>query len=592
MREKQGLLISAAFLIAVFISGSIASVAEGQEVLSIYAPAVTNSGGAVIEIRVGIAPGGTGKLSISGAQSIGNDTLFSSILAFYISFLLSDRDPFEYNASISFNSDLSGIEGPSASLGIAEAFYILSSGRTPPPSINDTVITGAVGIDGLSIMIGGVQEKLSAACGAGAKSFALPVSNYLYDSSNLSGCSNMSLLPSAGILSLNSQLYGYGSSLFNFSASYFYPREVSDEMGNAALHYLNETLSADSSLSNSSAVDAVISSLQTGRNYTAASLALSLYVSSVEKSLMKNITSRSLLDSYLSELSSALNDTRKTLRSTEAFILLEPSIPVPALEALSTAESRLWEAENYIRESSSSNDLSSSIHYAASAQGRIAAAETWMHLAALNWSGYPSLSVSQAKNSLSKYATFLQAASSYLGSIVAESGSQSLSSYYGDLLSNLNYAVSLEKDDELFLKYALFSELTYQLSSALTSMNFQEPSSLPQYISEASKVFAVIYSNILRNGLISAIPPAYMEYSAYKGLDDETRLMMVETAISWSLPLLFISLSTQATGERYQLSVQIATGSILASLIVIWAIVGMLASLISVALYRATRRSW
>lgn len=564
--------------------------AEGTNYLNIYAPAVTNTGGAVIEIRVSLSYNGTGKLSIEGVPSVGNDTLYSSLVAFYISLLLSNKNPMEYNGTVSFGSELVGIEGPSASLGIAEAFYVLANGERIPSLLNYSVITGAIGLDSLSIMIGGVSEKLSAACNAGALAFALPVSNYFDYVTNQSYCNNITLLPTSGVLSLYSQLSGFNFSNPYFVGSFYYPHQISEEMGRAAIDYLNKTIELDNAARNSSLIKDINLALNNGRNYTAASLALSLYVTTLQKILQKNLTDIASVRNYTNFINVTYERETEKLREIEKEVLSKGSISIPVLEVLSTAESRLWQAKNYIEEGASSENISDALQYASNSFGRILAADTWIKLALLNWSGYPVVSVHELNSSLVEYAAFLHAAMSYAGALSNESGSQELMLYYSQLYRTFMLATTANATDELFFKYALFSEITSDISSLFLSINLQNVESTPYYISEASKVYTIINSNILKNGLVTTITPVYIEYAGYSGLDDENRLALIDTAISWSLPLLILSLHTQNMLEHPQLNVQFPIKSVLSSIFLIWSVAGMLASFVSIIAYRGVRK--
>jgi predicted S18 family serine protease len=592
LRKRKNIERFAVLIILLTIFYVIAPIiTEASSVLSIYAPAVTNSGGAVIKIYVDLSKNGSGKLQIKGVPNVGNDTLYSSLVAFYISLLLNDRNPMEYSGTISFESGLAGIEGPSASLGIAEAFYILSSEVQAPVLINSTVITGAIGPDGLSIMVGGVPEKFTAACISGASAFALPISNYLNADFNQSHCEKIRIIPTSGIISLYSQLNGYNFTNFNTVGAFFYPSQVSEEMGKAALDYINRSVELDSSFYNSSSYADIISALNMGKNYTAASLALSAYVLTLQKTLMKNLTKLADVRKYFSYLNATYQVEIERLKSTEKEISSRTQIPVPVIETLSTAESRLWQAKKYIEEGESAGNISIAIQYAANAFGRMMASETWIDLSTLDWSDFPHVEAQQFLSSLNDYASFVQAALYYTEALIQGSESQALMLYYSNLHHTFILASSLNATDELFFKYALLSELNSDISSTLLSMNLQEETSVPYYISEAYRVYTVIYSNLIKNGLVTTITPTYIEYSSYKGLDDESKLMLIDNAISWSLPLLFLSFHSQSFSEHFQLHTQFPIESLLSSVFLVWTFAGILASLISIAVYRSIRRA-
>ena len=591
--DEKALKVSATFILAILMmTPEVAFATSTPSSIEIFVPAVTNSGGSVIKLGIYLLQNGTGNLNVNGASSIGNDTLYSSLVAFYTSLLLSDKDPFEYDARITFESNLAGIEGPSASLGIAEAFYILSSGKQAPPNLYSTVITGAVSPGGLSVMIGGVKEKASASCSAGAQAFALPVSNYFAEGRELQNqCAKIELLPASGVISLYSLLMGFNLTNAYPPGGFAYPPQVSEVMGKAALDFLNKSASFDRSLINSTEAEEIMKQLSFGRNYTAASLAISLYVSAMYNDLLNNYTSLEKAKEYLSGLNYTLQQEKRSLKEIEYSIVNGSSISIPALEAISTAESRLWTAEQYINYGMNSSTLNKTLQYASNTAGRIEAARTWIALASLNWSGYPRVTIQQVSSSLDAFERYSEASLNYARAISQDMGSAELDAYIAELSENYEKAVSLNASSEIFLKYALLSELNSDISSLIFSINSQSEESISYYYSEASTIFSIIYSNILRNGLTTIVTPEYMEYSTYSGLINETKVNMELSALSWSIPILFLSLQQGQNISGSGIKTVFPLESILASLMIVWTFGGMLSTFIALASYRATRKS-
>ncbi|MEM4044269.1 MAG: S16 family serine protease [Fervidicoccaceae archaeon] len=584
--------ISIIILLVLSLSPALNAAGE-KESINIYVPAVTNSGGAIIKIGISMNSNGSGSLFLRGVPSVGNDTLYSSIVAFYSALLLSNRDPLSYDGELVFESDLSGIEGPSASLAIAEAFYVLSSGRPSPPMLGSAVVTGAVSLDGMSIIIGGVAEKLAAACSSGAREFILPTSNYLSSIDQInSNCSNIKILPASGIISLYSQLMGYGIiNTTSFQGIFTYPPQISDVMGEVAMKYLEKSELLNPLVRNSSDANSIIASISTGKNYTAASLAVSLYVSSLRAALQSNTTSLESARQYLSNLNTTIQALKAELGSIEQTAIEKGSIPIPLLETLATAESRLWLAESYVSQGLAASNLSDAIYAAANSNGRIEAARTWIELSKIDWSNYPSLSPAQLIGGLNDYEKIAKAALSYASSLASDMGFQYYASYFQVLNSMFAQASSINQPSKLFLKYALYSELTAEISSFILSTNIQSEKSLQYYINEANLVYSILFSNILRNGLITAVTPAYMEYSAYGNLSDDSRLMLIDSAISWTIPLLFISLHEHVPASQPIIRTVFPLEGTIASVLIAWALAGILSSLLAIVSYRAIRRS-
>ncbi len=135
------------------------------------APAVRGREGDLINISISISRG-VGNVLVEAGGSVSESTKTSSKLAFYVACTAAGVDWSRYNAHIVFHTS-SSVEGPSASLGIAIATYLLLKGYTRGLGV---VITGAVSPDFTAIPIGGIHQKLEAAAEGGYQVF-LPLAN-------------------------------------------------------------------------------------------------------------------------------------------------------------------------------------------------------------------------------------------------------------------------------------------------------------------------------------------------------------------------------------------------------------------------------
>ena len=139
--------------------------------------AVTPWGGEVLEIEVAVVPG-KGKLILTGRLG---DTLKESATAGW-SYLRSRADRLGLAADVHETVDLHvhypgnslGTDGPSAGIAMATA---LTSALTGVAVRGDLAMTGEISLRGRVLPIGGLKEKLLAACRRGLTTVLIPSGN-------------------------------------------------------------------------------------------------------------------------------------------------------------------------------------------------------------------------------------------------------------------------------------------------------------------------------------------------------------------------------------------------------------------------------
>ncbi len=143
----------------------------------IYAPAVIlgNNTGNLTNITLTVSTG-TGKVNVSGAFEVANNTMLSTQTAARYASSFLGLNFSDYNFSYSFHSPETNVSGPSA----GAAMTILAISALENKNIaRDFIMTGTVAPDGSIGEVGGIYDKVAAASSIGARFVLVPaVSQY------------------------------------------------------------------------------------------------------------------------------------------------------------------------------------------------------------------------------------------------------------------------------------------------------------------------------------------------------------------------------------------------------------------------------
>ncbi|MGI0135059.1 MAG: S16 family serine protease, partial [Candidatus Micrarchaeaceae archaeon] len=166
---SRGLILASVLALLLASSSSFAAIVGTA---SIVAPAVvTGSGaGSLTQINLTVT-NGTGNVTITGVQSVGNDTVQSAITAavYASQYTGSNFDSYDFNYTI--NTGSSNVTGPSA--GAAMTLLAVSALSHQQFRPNFT-ITGTISPSGAIGEVGGVYDKVEASSQNGYKFVLVP----------------------------------------------------------------------------------------------------------------------------------------------------------------------------------------------------------------------------------------------------------------------------------------------------------------------------------------------------------------------------------------------------------------------------------
>lgn len=158
------------------LAGPVLEAAEGYRCLDLGIPAVESGGGGrIIPSRVCISPG-SGVLGIYGVGSVGNDTLASVLVAYWLAQILSGRSAQGFDIYVEIRGGSESVSGPSAGALITLAIYKLLTGSGIKKGLTGT---GGIAPDASVEAVGGVESKIPAASSLGYSEFFIPIANYL-----------------------------------------------------------------------------------------------------------------------------------------------------------------------------------------------------------------------------------------------------------------------------------------------------------------------------------------------------------------------------------------------------------------------------
>ena len=593
------LVVVIAFLMAVAFApvaimgqaDSQGSERDGQKYIVLKVPAVTGDNGKIISIIV--KKSDTPGVRFDGTVDIGEDTYASAWTAYLISSLLSGESPFDRGIEIMVLTDSNNVEGPSASLAIATAIYALQAGKTVHNSFSNFSITGAISLDGASVLVGGTLEKLKATIDEGLEAMILPAPNAVMLESQAGAGYSRYLMPVYGLLDTYDVLISR-ETVFSSWVETGYPGELAEYLsgireefhakaldtalglGNATLarvtHYLNESEKEFSR----------------GRYYSSASLAYTAYLAALAANLSS--VSDSELENMYNLVVKELDRIKDVLHYREQELYRKGSIGQYELELLAISESRAWMCEALLKEYKAGQlSKEERIDALIQAKARCETAKTWVKALDLHWENQPLVSYSLLEKVIDEYNTFLEYAMIYVSKAVEMQGMPPRIKIYFDELKDLaNRINEASQKGSPGLRLGLSVELSSRLSSFLTQMNFIEPKVAEGYVRELWRNFAVLSGNLASYGRSSIMASMYAEYASYDGHDPLATVSLLDTAIASLHPLLIYSMLEEhvAEGSNVENATVSNNTAILIERYQYWVAFGVMSTIIGVIVAR------
>lgn len=525
---------------------------DDHDYIVLKVPAVTGNNGKIISIIVkkSITPG----VRFNGAVDIGEDTLASAWTAYLISSLLSGESPFDNGIEITVLTDSNNVEGPSASLAIAVAVYALQAGKAVHQSFSNYSITGAISLDGASVIVGGTLEKLEATIDKGLGAMILPAPNavILENKAEIEG--NTRLVPVYGLLDAYDVLISR-ETIFSSWVETGYPKELAEYLSSIRGEFRTRAQETAMGLDNATRARVAYylnesdREFSRGRYYSSASLAYTAYLAALAANLSS--ASEDNLENMYDILVKELDSIKKVLSYREQELYRKGSIGQYELELLAISESRAWMCEALLREYKASQlSREARIDALIQAKARCETAKTWIKALDIRWENQPLISYSLLEKVIDEYNTFLEYAMTYVSKAVEMQGMPPRIKIYFDELKDLASRINkASQKGSPGLRLGLSVELSSRLSSFLTQMNFIEPKVAEGYVRELWRNFAVLSGNLASYGRSSIMASMYAEYASYEGHDPLTIVSLLDTAITSLHPLLIYSMLEEHGAE-------------------------------------------
>lgn len=189
-----------ALILASSLAGGVLGAAAAPRCVELGIPAVESGGrGRIVPSRVCASPG-PGILGIYGVESVGNDTLASVLVAYWLAQVLSGRSAQGLDIYVEIRGSSESVSGPSAGALVALAIYRLLTGAEMEKGLTGT---GGIAPDASVEAVGGVESKIPAARSSGYSEFLLPLPNYMSrPQSAWSGFRGISIRPVATLCAL------------------------------------------------------------------------------------------------------------------------------------------------------------------------------------------------------------------------------------------------------------------------------------------------------------------------------------------------------------------------------------------------------
>jgi predicted S18 family serine protease len=533
--------------------------------------------GKLINVTITISFPGNGSIYIyNEGGEISNSTKYSMATAVATAALLEGIDWTTFNTNIFIRSK-GAISGPSGSLAVALAVYVLLNPLLSTEKLHKYVITGAIAPEGLAGSVGGIKTKCEVAQNANY-TFMLPLSN-IEDLKN-SKCKGY--IPVTDVINVVKNIYSLQPLVSNVNLSINYPKGLADAMRTFTLNItkavkdnirasLKLLAKINTSVKNADMIRSYLNSAEKLLNnstklinkypYSAASYAYSAYVYS--------LLAKYLALSYQKGLSNLINDEAPRINTTLSKLALELTkyslLTLERAELLSVAAARL--ADAYVALSTTKSLEGSNINRSiilfqlALAKSRALSMLSWL-IATEKVRGSTPISQEQLRALALKAYDFAKLNIGYAISLLSSSGLNAEAKALKDLQSRMEYAKN-KRDWILLLGYAreaLSKATDYVFEYSIASLPFKELKTIGPIYSKNVEIIAKLLSLRLKlYGVRSPLAPAYLEY--YEVLKNvgsyDVALKLLWSAVSdlEILSLLFLTspsylMSTKSTSMK------------------------------------------
>lgn len=564
-----------------------------ESLIVLNVPAVSGNDGKLIKfiIKETHTPG----VLFTGGVDVGEDTSSSAWVAYFVSSMLAGKSPLEDGIEITIVTDSDNVEGPSASLAVSVATFLLKSGVLESGLVSSYSITGAVSLDGSSVVVGGTLEKLKATIDAGLHKMIVPAANLFI--LNNTDVSDRTVVPVYGILDAVDKVFNRSRSVF--TVEYNYPEALERFLDMIAEDFARKAQELGTKLSEESLerimyyINESIRETERGNHYTGASLAYTAYLYAVSSVMQDYGVDK--LEIVKNELEKKLEQIREQLSIYEDKLAQKGYIGQYELELLAISESRAWMCEALLSEYENTLlDQDMRKNSLIQARARCETALTWLRALDIEWGSQPMVRADTLEKVIDHYQVFLDQALAYAESAVEMEGiPPQIRVYFNELKDLAEKVREASKKGSPGLRLGLSVELASRISSFLTQMNLVEPAQLEGYVAELWRNLAVLEGHLALMGRHSIMASLYSEYAGYRGHDDITRLALLGTAVSSIHPLLLYTFLEQ-DGGRSPLSEEVYENALIrlkiADYYLSWVIMGAFATMVSIIVLAFYRR--
>ncbi len=502
----------------------------------IHVPAVTDSGGKIIDVLINLTQNNPG-IHFPEGIDIGEDTRASAWISFFVASIFSNNDPRMIGVGISFLNNTYAIEGPSASLAISLGIYSLLK-NNPPINISKTAITGAINLNGLSVIVGGIHAKYNATVNNNLEELFLPLSNYYFlENSSLRVKGVKGLIDTYNLL--------IGRSYAGDGISLQYPKELKEYLRNTYIILYNNTMRLIEDIGPKEEIEQLLKNAKTEsmqeHYYTAASLAYNAYIQAIYASLQNKGENGLSNTTIYNKTLASLKELEKSLEKYENTIKNKNEVGQYTLELLGLTESRVWMCKTLLKEYNSTLLTIDEKRYTlAEAIARCETAKIWINSLDIEWKNQPLVKIELMDGVLDYYFSILEKALRYIDSLTKDVElPPSLQLYLQELHDLYEKIMEAEEKGSIGLRYGLASELASRVTSLLTQINLVSNDIALDYRNELLRNFIILNGIALEKSHPSIISALYLEYSNYfVDKDPVSSLLLLDNAISPLYPLI------------------------------------------------------
>lgn len=563
-------------LLLTMVIVSYASIAQsGSEQVTltgwVMVPAVSDSGGSLINVTVTIKVPGSGVIRVEGERgesSIGEVTRSSMIMAVKTGSLYAGYYWGSLDAIIRIGTR-EEVEGPSGSFAVALLTYMLLAYNSNV-GIKGYTITGAISPDGLSSRVGGVSVKCSVAQRSGYV-LVLPLAN-VPDV----GLNCRSMAPVSGLLSGLSVLRGLPS--FTVNVTYTLPEDYNRGMRDIASDMVRRTENLLSKISQARLpwpIEWIRGNLSRAKTiiddhpYAAASLAFVAYVQAKQSEYYMLLSERGVRVAF-DELSGFRSEIRELKMEMDS---LPRSGSIYYVEFLATAYTRLADANSTLLYLESAvrggGDIGDIAYYLGFTRARLDSVRAWISLANILKDERPVIGEDTVRSVTLIFGSYVKASVDYASHLVEyviraydlpQVEREQLQVYLevvkgliarGDSeLSKGNYLAALGFYREAFSK---------SLARLFTPPSVMTGDIARGYVGELLKLQSLLTSTIITRGLVSGLAPAYSDYAMvrYELGDLNASIDLLEEAVASTILWYTLTLrTTQLLGTPVQVGEQ------------------------------------